>query len=229
MLATGTRMSVEGESLMTEEDNNFLTGFIEGYTTKPFAELRREHVEIRSRIAAIELMTRGNKQILLTLEQGLREAIKIEESRLNEMSKTDTRLTAIEKFIGDTLECVLLDVATQHDNLCTTVENLCTNVEKIGARLKAVEGNGNGTKLTITDVQRLPPAVGTDGRTGLEALFDKAPLYRHVCTQKGCKHHLVNRVVSGVRCNKCGYAMESHEVIPRGARGKYKPRQGAKA
>jgi hypothetical protein len=181
--------------MSTEEDMNYLSGFVEGFTLKPFQELRREHVEIKRRIAAMELMARGNKQILLSLETGLQGAVEIESARLNEMKKTDERLTVLEE------------------------------------RMRAIEGNGNGngTKLSITDVQRLPPAVGVDEKKGLDALFDGMTMYRHTCTSKKCRHHLINRHASGVRCNKCGSAMESHPVVKRGARGKYKARQGGKA
>jgi hypothetical protein len=96
------------------EETIFLEGFIEGYTSKPFQELRRENVEIKGRLAAMELMSNHNRQELLEIGSTVKEIA----GKVDALKNNGTRLQ-IQDLSPATGIDALFDTTMMYRHKCT--------------------------------------------------------------------------------------------------------------
>lgn len=100
------------------------------------------------------------------------------------------------------------------DALLLTVDNLRTQCNDMEGALKASLMNRHCSPEPEPIVQQ------NNDKQGLQALFDEAPIYRHVCS-KDKKHPVrCNRIANGQRCNVCKAPMNSSLVVRKGKRKK---------
>jgi hypothetical protein len=104
------------------------------------------------------------------------------------------------------------------------IKRIDEKIEKVIGLYDDLIGRIEGLKKQLEIPAPTAPAPAPADKRGLDALFDKAPMYRHVCVNEKCKAHRINRLSNGMRCLRCNSPMDARPVTRRGARGHYKQR-----